>query len=167
MNLHDVPDGATLERSYLALARGYTIGPRFDNTRDGWAGAISLAETRRVDAYGRSWAGQLREETVAAADNASMIDLRWVLRLPDGTTVDTIAHRYTWAETAGRRAAAASSAATPATGPQQQDTEAEADDARVEQLDRVTRVLNEGWQLSGEQCRWLLAEVNRLRDGER
>lgn len=105
MDLHSIPTGSILESSYLALPTWYSIGLTCPNDNGGWATAIAAAEGRRTDVLTREgpWTA---EETTRAADNVSMIDLRWVLLTSDGTRLDMVAHRYTWAELAGRRAVA-------------------------------------------------------------
>ena len=94
MSLRGVQPGAVIERIYYAVPGAYTIGETFED----WESAVRYAKGRRLElitALGASMEGYASAAQIqATADAQVRVDLRWVIRNPDGRTIDAVLESY-------------------------------------------------------------------------
>ncbi|MBM0205770.1 hypothetical protein JNW90_24205 [Micromonospora sp. STR1s_5] len=93
MTLRSITPGSTIVRAYYAVPGDYTIGQTFTE----WDDAVIAARTRHAELVAsltESLAGYATSEEVReTADTQVAVDLRWVIRTPDGTELDTVIER--------------------------------------------------------------------------
>lgn len=98
MTLRLVPEGATIERTYLAIPGHYGIGREFANTDEGWDAAVLAARAKKADLVSSLTASlgtySTPEEVERTADVQVRIDLRWSIRYPQGGGLDTTVESF-------------------------------------------------------------------------
>lgn len=99
MTLRHLPPGTVIERAYYSVPQHATLGYTTPgNTHDDWDAAVVHAQGRR-GALAASLTASLGEwstpdDIAAGADAQVRVDLRWVIRRPDGATEDTVVESY-------------------------------------------------------------------------
>lgn len=94
MALRHVPVGSVIERVYYAVPDHYTIGTECET----WDEAVLTAQERHrrlTETLKESLRRYSSPEQIEASVDAQVrIDLRWVIRQPDGTQYDTPMEKY-------------------------------------------------------------------------
>lgn len=95
MSLRLIPAGSVIEKVYYGVPDHYTLGDSFDE----WDDAVRVARAKwdgLMESLTETMGGYVApEEIVRMADTQVCIDLRWVIRQPNGDRLDHAVKRYT------------------------------------------------------------------------
>lgn len=96
--MRNIPEGATIVRTYLAIPGLCGIGDEFPNTPEGWADAVEAAQAKKaalVESITESLGSFGTPDGVEQTANVQVrIDLRWKMAYPQGGGIDTVIESY-------------------------------------------------------------------------
>lgn len=90
-----VPDGSVIERTYFAVPQTYSGGDEFTSFIAATRAALARRDEVKAQVtagYPANWPG-LDEIAQRAADVKAVVDLRWVIKYPDGGGTDMVVDR--------------------------------------------------------------------------